>query len=65
MKNVLDVISILGFIIFLIGVFNPSKPWSRRLLVTGGFCMISSYLSDFVSEFFNGVSETRMRIKNE
>ncbi len=65
MKNILDIISILGFIIFLVGVFNPSKPWSRRLLVIGGFFMVSSYLYDFVSEVFNEFSETRMRLKNE
>lgn len=65
MKNISDIISILGFIIFLVGVFNPSKQWSRRLLVTGGFCMVFSYLYDFVSEFFNEVSEARIRIKNE
>ena len=65
MKNVSDIISTLGFIIFLIGVVNPSQPWLRRLLVIFRFCMVSSNFYDFVSEFFNEISETRMILKNE
>lgn len=39
MENVIEIISGIGFLIFLVGVFNRSKPWGQRLLIIGGFCM--------------------------
>jgi hypothetical protein len=54
MKNVLDIISGLGFIVFLVGVFNRSKPWSQKLLIIGGFAMASTHFYDAVMALYDG-----------
>ena len=54
MESVFDIISGLGFIIFLIGVFNRSKPWGQKLMIIGGFAMASTHFYDAVMAFYDG-----------
>lgn len=54
MENVSEIISLLGFIIFLVGVFNRSKPWGQRLLIIGGFCMALPHFYDVATGFGEG-----------
>lgn len=61
MENVFDIISGLGFIIFLVGVFNRSKPWGQKLLIIGGFSMASTHFYDAVIDFNEGFNEGYMR----
>lgn len=54
MENVFDNISGLGFVLFLVGVFNRSKAWGQNLMIIGGFCMASPHFYDAFMAFNDG-----------
>jgi hypothetical membrane protein len=58
MEIAIEIISVAGLILFLIGVFNRSKPLGQKFMIIGGFCMATPILYEVYTGFYDGMTNS-------